>query len=70
MDNFRHAAQYICTGKRELGEESDRPWEGIWKVWPDMADSMDDSTEGKGWRSDISGGGGVKALFNGDAVYD
>jgi hypothetical protein len=35
-----------------------------------MADSMDDSTEGKGWRSDISGGGGVKALFKGDAVYD
>jgi hypothetical protein len=31
---------------------------------------MEDSTEGNGCRSDISGGGGVMALFNGDAVYD
>ena len=31
---------------------------------------MEDSTEGKGCRSDMSGGGGVRALFKGDAVYD
>jgi hypothetical protein len=68
MDSFRHAAQYIWTGKGKLGDESERPWEGMWKFWPDIADSMDDSTDGKGCRSDISGGGGVKALFNGDAV--
>jgi hypothetical protein len=33
-----------------------------------MADSMDDSTEGKGCNSDISAGGGVKEFTSGDAV--
>jgi hypothetical protein len=42
----------------------------MWKFWPDIADSIEDSTEGNGCRSDMSGGGGVRALFNGDAVYD
>lgn len=42
----------------------------MWKFWPEMVDSMDDSTEGKGCSSDISAGGGVSALFSGDAVYD
>lgn len=31
---------------------------------------MDDSTEGKGCSSDMSGGGGVKVFCSGDAVYD
>lgn len=35
-----------------------------------MADSMDDSTEGKGCRSDMSAGGGVSVFCSGDAVYD
>jgi hypothetical protein len=35
-----------------------------------MADSMEDSTEGNGCNSDMSGGGGVKAFCNGEAVYD
>lgn len=53
-----------------MGDESERPWDGIWKFWPDTADSMEDSTEGKGCRSDMSGGGGVKVFCSGDAVYD
>ena len=53
-----------------MGEESDRPWEGIWKFDPEVADSIDDSTEGNGCNSDRSGGGGVSACCNGDAVYD
>jgi hypothetical protein len=42
----------------------------MWKVTPDAADSRDDSTEGNGCRSDISCGGGVSALCNGDWLYD
>jgi hypothetical protein len=42
----------------------------MWKAWPDMADSMEDSTEGNGCRSDMSGGGGVSVFCNGEAVYD
>jgi hypothetical protein len=42
----------------------------MWKCWPDMADSIEDSTEGKGCSSDMSGGGGVSACCNGEAVYD
>ena len=45
--------------------------EPIWKFWPEVLEielSMEDSTEGKGWRSDISGGGGVRACWRGEAV--
>ena len=42
----------------------------MWKFCPEMADSIDDSTEGKGCNSDISAGGGVKEFTSGDAVYD
>jgi len=40
----------------------------MWKLVPDVADSIDDSTDGKGCRSDNSGGGGVNAFCSGDAV--
>jgi hypothetical protein len=39
----------------------------MWKLEPEVADSIDDSTEGKGCRSDISGGGGVNVCCSGDA---
>jgi hypothetical protein len=53
-----------------VGDESERPWEAMWKFWPEMADSMEDSTEGKGCSSDMSAGGGVSALLSGEAVYE
>ena len=42
----------------------------MWKFCPDVEDSIEDSTEGKGWSSDSSGGGGVNVFCKGDAVYD
>jgi hypothetical protein len=42
----------------------------MWKFWPDSVDSIEDSTDGNGWRSDMSGGGGVSVFCKGDAVYD
>lgn len=54
-----------------MGEESERrACDGMWKFCPDTADSMDDSTDGKGCISDMSGGGGVSVFCSGDAVYD
>lgn len=50
-----------------MGEESERPCEAMWKLAPD---SIDDSTEGKGWSSPTSCGGGVRAFCSGEAVYD
>jgi len=42
----------------------------MWKLGPDTADSIDDSTEGNGGISDRSGGGGVSVFCSGEAVYE
>lgn len=42
----------------------------MWKLAADAADSMEDSTEGKGCNSDNSGGGGVSACCSGEAAYE
>jgi hypothetical protein len=42
----------------------------MWKLAAEAVDSIEDSTEGKGCSSDISGGGGVKAWCSGDAAYE
>ena len=52
----------------KVGEESERPCDVIWKLEPVPVDSMDDSTDGNGGISDMSGGGGVSVFCKGDAV--
>ena len=52
-----------------------RPVGGMWKFRPEMELlSRDDSTDGKGSSSSAPGreskGGGVRAFWRGDAVYD
>lgn len=41
--------------------EFERPDEGMWKLWPEVADDWVDSIEGKGSKPRSSGGGGVRA---------
>lgn len=58
-----------------LSDAEESAWcEGImWKFEPDWVESIElgSSTEGKGWRSrvvDVSGGGGVRVCWRGEAV--
>jgi hypothetical protein len=67
------AAKAAVVEAENEGDESDSPVEGMWKFcpeWaerPDVFESMEDSTDGKAWRSGISGGGGVSACWSGEA---